>query len=127
MHCKTGKLVGLGDESILIFIPVQEEGAQGLALAELARCKLALLLLGLGEHAKLAGADVELVVVLGVHKASGLSLALQPSNKPWSTPNIILSLQPTSRFLIFSAQASTQATGMTMKDIFRRRTCSCCP
>ncbi len=40
----------------------KKEGSQALAGAELAGCKGALLLLG--EHAKLAGAHVELLVVL---------------------------------------------------------------
>ena len=72
--------VGQGDSLAgIILLEVQEEGAQALPLAGGAGDKLGALaaLALLGKHAELAGADVQLVGVLGVHKRRGLALALR--------------------------------------------------
>ncbi len=83
--------VGQGDSLAgIILLKVQEEGAQTLALAGGAGDKLGALaaLALLGHHAELAGADVQLVSVLGVHKRRGLALALRHTRNTLRTaPN----------------------------------------
>lgn len=64
-----------------VILVTEEESTQALAGTEFAGHELALRLLGLGKHAKLAGADVKLFVVLGGHEASSLTLALHTPHR----------------------------------------------